>query len=329
MSRVRHCLGLAAHSQLLPALEGGEEVLVGGQAVIEGVMMRSPHAYCVAVRQASGAIVTRTGPLERLSERRRIWKYPVLRGLGMLGQALALGIRALRYSANVVLEQENAKQGSAGKAEISTWVMAVNLAFSVGFFLFLYKFLPLLLATQLQNHFPAVANHFAFNAVDGVLRLLLFLAFLLAISCWREIGRVYQYHGAEHKVVFNFESKQPLSVENARAFPTFHPRCGTSFLLVVLLISMAIYTLVPVESFAMRLLARVALLPVIAGVSFEVIRVAARRQGMLWVSMVAPGLWLQRITTRPPSDDQLEVSISALNEAMALEAQRGGELVIA
>jgi len=339
MKRFKHDVRLLADLQLLPALEGGEELLVGGQAVIEGVMMRSPHAYCVAVRKPSGGIVTKTGELMRPSERRRIWKYPLLRGLGTLGQALALGIRALRFSADVAIEEESAaRKPESGKpesgkpeskTEVSSWILAVNLIFSVGFFLFLYKFLPLFLATWLKRYFPAIENHFVFNFVDGVIRLLLFLGFLLAVSQWKEIKRVFEYHGAEHKVVFNFESRRPLTVENARTFTTLHPRCGTSFLLVVMLISMAVYTLVPVHSFAMRFLVRIALLPLIAGASFELIRYAARRQGSLWASMVRPGLWLQKITTRPPSDDQLEVSIRALKEAMRLEEARGGELVIA
>lgn len=328
MKRLKHYLRLAASLQLLPALEGGEEILVGGQAVIEGVMMRSPHAYCVAVRKPSGELTTHRAPLERPSERHKIWKYPVLRGLGTLGQALTLGVRALRFSANSVLEEENAKP-DARKMEISSWVMAANMIFSIGFFLALYKLLPLLLATQLQQHFPLVRNQLLFNVVDGVIRIALFMTFLLSISAWKEIKRVYQYHGAEHKVVYNFESREEVTVARARTFSTLHPRCGTSFLLVVMLISMLIYMLVPVHSFALRLLVRIALLPVIAGVSFEVIRFAARHQGTLWASLVAPGLWLQRITTQPPADDQLEVAIHALNQAMALEKERGGELVIA
>jgi uncharacterized protein YqhQ len=344
MKRFKHDLRLLAKLQLFPAMEDGEELLVGGQAVIEGVMMRSPHAYCVAVRRQSGGIVTKTGELMRPSERRRIWKYPLLRGLGTLGQALALGIRALRFSADMALEEENAaRQPESGKpesgqpesgrpeskTEVSSWILAANLVFSVGFFLFLYKFLPLFLATRLKYYFPAIENHFVFNFVDGVIRLLLFLGFLLAVSRWKEIKRVFEYHGAEHKVVFNFESRRPLTVENARTFTTLHPRCGTSFLLVVMLISMVVYTLVPVHSFALRFVVRIALLPLIAGASFELIRYAARRQGSLWASMVRPGLWLQKITTRPPSDEQLEVSIRALKEAMRLEEARGGELVIA
>jgi uncharacterized protein YqhQ len=335
IERLKHQLRLTANALLLPALQAEEEVLVGGQAVIEGVMMRSPHAYCVAVRKPAGEMAVHTGELVRPSERRKIWKYPVLRGLATLGQALKLGITALKFSANCALEEE-AKGKEEGKpekkprkAEISSWVMAVNLLFSLGFFIFLYKFVPLLLATELKQRFAVVGNHFVFNAVDGVIRLLLFLGFLLLVSSFKDIKRVFEYHGAEHKVVYNFESRQPLSVANARGFSTLHPRCGTSFLLVVMIISMAVYTLAPAQSFLMRFVVRIAFLPVIAGVSFELIRFAAKRQGSLWAMMVRPGLWLQKITTRTPADDQLEVAIHALNGAMALELQRGGDLVIA
>ena len=327
---IRDVVRLQASIQLLPALEGGEETLVGGQAVIEGVMMRSPHAYCVAVRKPTGELVTRTGELERPSERRRIWKYPVLRGIGTLGQAMSLGIRALKFSADTAIEEENRKAGKEQKkGEVSNWMMAANVAFSLVFFILLYKWLPLYATTQLKQVLPAVENHIVFNIVDGMIRILFFIGFLLAVSTWKDIRRVYEYHGAEHKVVFNYESGRPVDVDNARAFTTLHPRCGTSFLIVVMLISMVLYALVPVETFAMRFAVRLLLLLPIAGISFEVIRFAARKQGTLWASMVAPGLWLQRVTTQPPADEQLAVAIHALEGAMELEKTRGGELVIA
>ncbi len=348
--RKLHELGrLAAATQLLPAMEGGEELLVGGQAVIEGVMMRSPHAFCVAVRKPSGEITTQTGPLARPSERNRIFRWPILRGLGTLGQALTLGMKALKFSADTAMEaaspspdpsETGARAGqparNAGshpapgpKGQMSNWLMAANIIFSVGFFIFFYKFVPLLLTTALKKQIPAVGNHFAFNAVDGVIRILLFLGFLALLSRWREIHRVFEYHGAEHKTVFNYESGRDVTVANARQFTTLHPRCGTSFLLVVMLISMVVYTLVPLDSFWLRFVTRIVMLPLIAGLSYELIRFAARHQGTLWSAMVAPGLWLQKITTQEPSDDQLETAIRALDEAMALEKQRGGELVIA
>ena len=328
LGAVRRFFRLASHIQLMPVLESGEELLVGGQAVIEGVMMRAPHSYCVAVRRPDGSVVEDQGPLSRPSEKRRIFKYPVFRGLGTLGQAMALGIKALRFSANAALEQEPAKP-SRKSSPISGGMIALNVLFSIVFFVFLYKFLPLFLVTELQDRYGVFSNSILFNLMDGLVRMGIFLVFLLAISRMKDIHRVFEYHGAEHKVVFNFESGNPVDVAHARTFSTLHPRCGTSFLLVVMVISMLIYALLPFESFAWRLLSRVALLPLIAGVSYEVIRFAARRRGTLWASMVAPGLWLQKITTRAPSDDQLEISIRALDGAMALEKQQGGEMVIA
>jgi len=165
--------------------------------------------------------------------------------------------------------------------------------------------------------------------VDGVIRIALFLLFIWGVSRMRDIHRVFEYHGAEHKTVFAFESGDPLGVSAVQKYTTYHPRCGTSFLMTVMLISIAFYTAVPVYTFWARFAVRIALLPLIAGVSYEIIRFAAKHRGSLFALMTAPGLWLQRITTQPPADDQVECAIVALNEAMALEAQKGGELVIA
>jgi uncharacterized protein YqhQ len=248
---LKRFIRLAAHTQLLPVLESGEETLVGGQAVLEGVMMRAPHSYCIAVRKATGEVVTQESALPRVSEKYPIFKLPVLNG------------------------------------------------------------------------------QVAFNLTDGVIRLSIFLGFLFMISRWKDIRRVFEYHGAEHKVVFNFESGKPVTIENARTFTTLHPRCGTSFLLVVMVISMVVYAALPFESFAAKMAARVILIPVITGISYELIRFAAKRPGSLLSLIAAPGLWLQRITTQPPADDQTEVAIRALEGAMVLEGQQGGELVIA
>jgi len=326
--QARQWFRLATHIQILPAMEGGEELLVGGQAVIEGVMMRAPHSYCVAVRRPDGSVAQEQFPIQRPSEKRRIFKYPVFRGLGTLGQAMALGIKALRFSANVAVEESSPKP-AAKPGGLSSLAIALNVALSIGFFLFLYKFVPLYLVTRTRDHLPLLNHYFWFNVMDGLIRIAIFLTFLLVISRMKDIRRVFQYHGAEHKVVFNYESGQPVAVEQARRFSTLHPRCGTSFLLVVMVISMGVYALLPFETFLGRLISRVALVPLIAGLSYEVIRFAARRQGTLWAGMVAPGLWLQKITTRPPSDDQLEISIHALQGAMALEQQQGGRPVIA
>jgi uncharacterized protein YqhQ len=325
---IRDFLRLSAHIQMLPILESGEETLVGGQAVMEGVMMRAPHSYCVAVRKADGEIVTDQSPLPRVSEKYPIFKLPVLRGLGTLGQAMMLGFRALRFSANAAMSEAAGNSGGQMK-EVPSWVMGLNLAFSLLFFIFLYKFVPLLLATELGKIFPAVDSRLAINVMDGLIRITIFLAFLYLISRMKDIRRVFEYHGAEHKVVFNFESGKPVTVENSQSFVTFHPRCGTSFLVVVMVIAMLVYALLPFDGFVAKFLGRIALLPVIAGVSYELIRFAAKRRGGLMAALTAPGLWLQRVTTKPPSDDQTAIAIHALEGAMDLEKAQGGELVIA
>lgn len=309
---------LQAHLQMMPVLESGEETtLVGGQAVIEGVMMRAPHSYCVAVRKPNGEMAVEEQPIPRVSEKYPLFKYPLLRGLGTLGQAMQLGYRALQFSMNSALaDEKDAKP-------ITPWMMTANIIFSLGFFIFMYKFLPLLIAERL------VDGRLAINIVDGIVRLLIFLTFLFALSRMKDIRRVFEYHGAEHKVVFNFESGKPVNVENAQSFVTFHPRCGTSFLLVLMVISMALYAFLPIDNFWYKFAARIALLPVITGLSYELIRFAAKRQGSLMGLLTAPGLWLQRITTQPPDNQQAEVAIHALEGAMALEQKQGGDLVIA
>ena len=207
--------------------------------------------------------------------------------------------------------------------------MTANLVFSLGFFIFLYKFVPLFLATGLGKSVPSLSGRFATNMTDGVIRIAIFLAFLFLISRMKEIRRVFEYHGAEHKVVFNFESHQPLTIGNAQRFVTFHPRCGTSFLLVVMVISMIVYAFLPFDSFGAKFLGRIALLPLITGLSYELIRFAAKRQKTVMGLLSAPGLWLQRITTKPPDNREVAVAIHALEGAMTLEAKQGGDLVIA
>jgi uncharacterized protein YqhQ len=288
--------------------------------------MRAPHSYCVAVRTPSGEIVTREMPIARVSEKHKIFKYPVFRGIGTLGQAMSLGVKALRFSANAALETDKL---TAKKQEISNLALTLNLVVSLAFFIFLYKLIPLFGATWLEQWFPALQGRVAFNATDGVIRLGIFLIFLLLVSRLKDIRRVFQYHGAEHKVVFAFESGKPVTVENARQYPTWHPRCGTSFLLVVMLVSMGVYTLVPFDGFLGKFAARVFLLPIVAGLSYEVIRFAGKHRASALSVLTAPGLWLQRVTTKPPSDEQTEVAVEALERAMVLEKAQGGELVIA
>jgi uncharacterized protein YqhQ len=355
--------------QLLPALESGEETLVGGQAVLEGVMMRSPHAWAIACRKPSGEVVTMSEPLERPSEKHKWMAWPIVRGVMTLGYAMSLGYRALRFSANVAIEELMQGEDSAAKhvetiaatacpapsrkvppeqgsakysslqssksqnrekaASVSGWLAAGNVIISLAFFIFMYKYLPLLAATELKKANPALGGQVVFNLVDGAIRLLLFLLFIWGVSLFPDIRRVYQYHGAEHKTVFAFENGDPLETAAVQKYSTFHPRCGTSFLMTVMLISIGFYMLVPFTTFWARFASRIALLPLIAGVSYEIIRFAAKHRGSLFALMTAPGLWLQRITTQPPSDEMAECAIIALDQSMALEKAQGGELVIA
>jgi uncharacterized protein YqhQ len=355
--------------QLLPALESGEETLVGGQAVLEGVMMRSPHAWAIACRKPSGEVVTMSEPLERPSEKHKWMGWPIVRGVMTLGYAMTLGYRALRFSANVAIEevmqsdstskthvetaasavppklalslpngrseaeppkpQSSRSQSREKAAAISGWLAAVNVIISLAFFIFMYKYLPLLAATELKKANPALGGQIVFNLVDGAIRLILFLMFIWGVSLFPDIRRVYQYHGAEHKTVFAFENGDPLETAAVQKYSTFHPRCGTSFLMTVMLISIGFYMLVPFTTFWARFASRIALLPLIAGVSYEIIRFAAKHRGSLFALMTAPGLWLQRITTQPPSDEMAQCAITALDQAMVLEKEQGGELVIA
>jgi len=197
----REQLRLFAHFAALPALASGEETLIGGQAVLEGVMMRAPHSYCVAVRKPAGEMVTDERPLPKISEKYPAFRYPVLRGIGTLGQAMALGIKALQFSAKAVIE-DSAPEGA--KKEMPGWILGLNLALSLLFFLFLYKFVPLYLATVLGKPFPLLKGRILFNLVDGVIRMAIFVAFLYLLSQWKDMRRVFEYHGAEHRVVFNY-----------------------------------------------------------------------------------------------------------------------------
>ena len=362
---LRNYLRFLAAIQLLPALESGEETLVGGQAVLEGVMMRSPHAWAIACRKPSGEVVTMSEPLERPSEKHKWMGWPVLRGVMTLGYAMTLGYRALRFSANVAIEdvmqegKDRVETGASpvllkpalslsdGRSEaeppatpeaaknrekaaaISGWLAAFNVILSLAFFIFMYKYIPLLAATELRKIDPALGGRIIFNLVDGAIRLGLFLLFIWGVSLWKDIRRVYEYHGAEHKTVFAFENGDPLTTTAVQKYPTFHPRCGTSFLMTVMLISIGFYMLVPFATFWARFASRIVLLPIIAGVSYEIIRFAAKHRGSLFALMTAPGLWLQRITTKPPSDEQAQCAITALDQAMSLEKEHGGELVIA
>ena len=310
------------------ALSSSDDILVGGQAVIEGVMMRSPKGYSVAVRRPDGSMGVIKDVLQTAGEKWRIFKLPVLRGVGVLGQALVLGIKALRFSAEEAMASENGsgtdKSVDAVNASrptapspVSSWLIAGNLVLALAINIGIFIVLPLFLTRYLQTN-VGFQSHLLFNAIDGVFRVGMFVGFLFVIARMNEMNRVFQYHGAEHKTVFNFEARETVDVDHARKFSTFHPRCGTSFLMVVGVVSIVVFSLFHFDTMTGKLLSRIALLPLISGISYEVIRYSAKHPGSLLRWITLPGLLLQRITTKEPDDKQLETAIKALEEALTV-----------
>jgi len=380
------------------------DLIVGGQAVIEGVMMRTPNAYAIAVRKADGTIVNTAAKLPRLSDKYPILKLPVVRGGAVLIQSMGLGIKALNYSANeafaeaekaeaeqvemvlspAVIEGEGDFAGLTGavpglfpiptqkrsKDEMkkgTTAAAAGSIVFALLFNVLLFVAAPLLLTNALfiatgwatsrsvtSTAVPAVEPHsssaepavpaaepwysrtwqtvkpylhpvrpsVAFNLVDGLIRMSFFLIMIFSFSLVKDIRRVFEYHGAEHKTVFTWEAGLPLTVENARPQPRQHPRCGTSFLMVVMLVAILLFSVIKFDSLLLNFLIRIALIPVVAGLSYEIIRISAKREGSRFFKFITlPGVWLQNITTQEPDDQQLEVAIEALKESLKLEPQ--------
>jgi uncharacterized protein YqhQ len=307
-----------------------EDILVGGQAVIEGVMMRTPHAYAVAVRHADGSIEVKREPVKRLSDSWKPLSWVIIRGFAVLIQSLALGMRTLNFSINVSIADLEASEGKEKpkKNKKEGTVLPVAMAMIVGLTaaVFLFILVPLWITSWLRGYVPAVHNWIVFNLVDGLIRVIFFLAYILLISLMKDIRRVFQYHGAEHKVVYTWEGGEDLTIENARRKSTLHPRCGTSFLLFVMVMSIIIFSIFKFSSFGVIFLSRVILIPVVSGLSYELIRFSAPRcQKGFFRLMVLPGLALQRITTKEPSDDQLEIAIRALKEALELEGIKARE----
>lgn len=292
------------------------DMLIGGQAVIEGVMMRSLTGYSVAVRQPDGGVAIRKDKLTSITKKYPFLKIPVLRGSVVLIQSLILGVQALNYSASV------ASAGEEGETEMSNWAIAGSMLMALVLGVGLFILAPLGLTNLLRAYVWPEMGNFAYNAVDGLLRAIFFFVYVASISLMEEIRRVFQYHGAEHKTVYTFEANEDLTVENARTKSTLHPRCGTSFLMFVMAISILVFSLIPATShFLVKFGARVVLIPLIAGLAYEVIRFSARHlDSAACRVLITPGLWLQRITTKEPDDKQLEVAIIALKEALMYDA---------
>jgi uncharacterized protein YqhQ len=310
-----------------------EDILVGGQAVIEGVMMRTPYAYAVAVRRTDTSIMVRKEPVRRLADISKLLTWPVIRGFAVLVQSLVLGIRTLNYSFNIAMldaeqksETGGAPAAAAAPRERGWFAVALSMGGAAVFAIVLFILAPLWITTWLKGYIAAVQNWLVFNLVDGVIRVFFFLAYILIISTLKDIRRVFQYHGAEHKVVHTWEAKEELTVDNARKKSTLHPRCGTSFLMFVMVVSIVVFSLFKFKAFWAIFLARVVLIPLISGLSYELIRFSAPRcRKGFFRFIVLPGLALQRITTKEPDDDQLEVAIHALKEALVLDGIKARE----
>jgi len=300
---------------------------VGGQAVIEGVMMRSPTSFAIAVRKPNGEIATLVEPLKLLSETSRLFKLPIIRGVITLISALFLGVRALNFSADIAMEEEEGKEKKE-KKEMGSLAMGLTVAFSLGLGILLFFVLPLYLTKLLKTVIPTVgSSEFSFNLVDGAIRMTIFVVYIMGISMMKDIKRVFQYHGAEHKSIYAFEAGEELTVENARKHSSLHPRCGTSFLLTVMLVSILVFSFLSHEMpFWKTALSRLVFIPLIAGLSYEFIRYSGKKIGSKGMGLLmAPGLWLQKLTTREPSDDQLEVALISLKEA--LKNEKGPEVI--
>ncbi|MBA2741283.1 MAG: DUF1385 domain-containing protein [Actinobacteria bacterium] len=295
------------------------KVAYGGQAVLEGVMMRSPSSWAVAVRTPEGDIEEVVNDIESPMKRRRIWRLPVIRGVIALGESLAIGFRALAISANVVT-QERDEHGEI-KTQISRGQIIFSFALAIGFALMLFKVGPALLT----NWLPIESTEL-FVVVEGLIRVAVFIGYILLISLLPDLRRVFQYHGAEHKTINALEAGVELTPANVQKFSLTHPRCGTAFLLWVMVIAIFVFAFVGRPDWYWLITSRILLLPLIAGLAYEVIRYAgAHRENRLLMALLAPGLWLQRLTTREPTDDQVEVSIRALVRVQEREQAESAE----
>jgi uncharacterized protein YqhQ len=292
-----------------------KDLAMGGQAVIEGVMMKSPTMMVTSVRRTTGEIVSRVEPYVSVTRRHRVLAIPVLRGAVMLFEQLYHGMRSLTYSAEVV---------SAGEGEIQekkSWTTslwsAVTIVVALGLGLLIFFYVPLLIA----DHTTSGKGSILFNLVDGMVRLVLFFIYLALLNTWKDMRRVFEYHGAEHKSIHAYEHGEPLVVENVKKYTTRHPRCGTSFLLIVMVVSIVVFIFTGRPDSIRERLLRLAVVPLIAGVSYEFTKLAGKhRESRVMRVLTAPGLALQRFTTREPSDDQIEVALEALKQTVATEA---------
>lgn len=295
---------------------------IGGQALIEGVMMRGKQSIAIAVRKPDGIIeLKEEKPL--VMEKWRISKWPIFRGLFALVSSMIIGVNALTYSAEFFIEDPEAEksrlerflEAKLGK-HADNVIMAFSIVFALGFAMLLFGIIPTVLVGFLKTF---VASAVALSAIEGVLKIGMFIAYVSIISQMNDIKRVFQYHGAEHKTIHCYESGQDVTVENAQKFPTLHPRCGTSFVFFVLIISIVLFTFISWESLVMRMAMKLLLLPLVAGISYEMIKIAGKSNHAFVRALSFPGLMMQKLTTREPDDAQVEVAIAAFMKVLEIE----------
>ncbi len=319
-------------------LAGKIDFAVGGQALIEGVMMRSPNHITIAVRKKDGSIIQKQEKFESITKRFKFLGLPLIRGVVNLFEMMIVGTKALNFSANESIEEEeeaskNSKNSASGTEQMKSGkffrffevlMFAVSLVVALGFSLALFKFLPLGITEFIRTKSLAVQNNYVlFNVIDGVIKTTLFVSYIFLIGLIPSFKRVFQYHGAEHKSIFTYENNLELNPENAKTQSRFHPRCGTSFVIIVFAISIIVYSFVPRhEEFFFNFLRRVAFLPLVAGIAYEVLKLSAKYTHKMWIrAIIQPGLLFQRLTTKEPDKAQLEVGLKALTQALTLEKE--------
>jgi uncharacterized protein YqhQ len=298
---------------------------IGGQAVIEGVMMRSPRFVTVAVRKKDGSIKVKEQKFISFTKRSKILGFPLVRGITNLVEMMVIGMQAINFSADEYAkdfdeEKPTDKKETSGTSDIPMFIL--SLFISLAFALFLFKFVPLAITEWLRTIYPAIANNYVlFNLIDGSIRITIFIAYISTLLLFKSFRRIFEYHGAEHMSVHNFERGTPLIVANAKLESKEHPRCGTSFLILIFVVSILLYSLLPRNPvFWLNLIQRIAFLPIIVAVGYEVLKWSAKHENNVLVKvLIAPGIWSQKITTQKPDDKQIEVAIAALARAVELE----------
>jgi len=305
-----------------------EEIHVGGQAVIEGVMMRAPERVSVAVRTPDGKITVKEDPYSAFSKKHKFFGLPLLRGAVVLIESLVLGVKALSWSAEVAMDEEDKKNGKKKeekKGNLSKLSLVFTVIFALVAGLLIFFYIPLVLTDLI-----GVKSGVAFNLVDGVIRLLIFGLYIFLISLWKEIRRVFEYHGAEHKSIYAFESGVDLTVDKVREYSTKHPRCGTSFLIVVMIVSILVFIGLGRPDTIQERLIRLLFVPLIGGISYEFIKLSGKkRDSKIAKIFIAPGVWLQKVTTKEPDDQQLEVALVALKSALGNDLSEMENVVFA